>query len=118
MQENVGVNCLGNYYGLGQSFDGAVFGSDGIAPALLASNAHGNAPKIVEIIKIFIKGVDKVNEQNTIAKSRAEQSRAEQSRAEQSRAEQSLYFLALCLEKIVELVMQAAYGMLMVWGQL
>ena len=51
--------------------------------------ASGDDLSVVEIVKICSKGVDKVNEANTIAKSRAEQSRAEQSRAEQSRAEQS-----------------------------
>lgn len=72
-KKNVDVDFLGNYYGLGRSFDGAVFGSDGVAPTLLASNAHGNAPKIVETIKLCIKGIDTVNGTNTIAKQASKQ---------------------------------------------
>ena len=48
--------------------------------------ASGDDLSVVELVKISIKGVDKVNETNTIAKSRAEQSRAEQSRAERKNA--------------------------------
>lgn len=51
MQEN--VNYLGNYYGLGPSFDGAVFDENGLSPTILASNAHGNAPKFIEAEKII-----------------------------------------------------------------
>lgn len=37
--------------------------------------ASGDDLSVVELVKIVSKGVDKVNETNTIAKSRAEQSR-------------------------------------------
>lgn len=43
---------LGNYYGGGTSFDGAVYDILGLCPTLLASNAHGNVPKFVEVIKL------------------------------------------------------------------
>ena len=48
--------------------------------------ASGDDLSVVELIKIGRKGVDKVNEVNTIAKSRADQSRADQSRAERKNA--------------------------------
>ena len=41
------VTCLGNYYGHGPSFDGAVFDKNGLSPTLLASNSHGNVPKFI-----------------------------------------------------------------------
>ena len=60
----------------GKTQSRTVYMADGLCPTLCSGMDHGNTiPYVIEI-----KGVDKVNEVNTIAKSRAEQSRAEQSR--------------------------------------
>lgn len=45
------VRFLGNIYGYGQSFDGAVFDKKGIAPTLKASASHGPVKIIVKNIK-------------------------------------------------------------------
>lgn len=47
-EETNQVKYLGNYYGYGCSYDGTVIDREGICNALLASNSHGNVPKIVE----------------------------------------------------------------------
>lgn len=53
----------------GKTQSRTVYMADGICPTLCSGMDHGNTiPYVIEI-----KGVDKVNEQNTIAKSRAEQ---------------------------------------------
>ena len=50
--KDLSVNFLGNYLGYVPSYDGAVFDKNGLAPTILASNAHGNAPKVLEIMPI------------------------------------------------------------------
>ena len=47
------VIFLGNVYGYGQSFDGAVFDKKGIAPTLKASASHGPS-------KIIVRKKDKI----------------------------------------------------------
>lgn len=43
---------LGNYFGHGPSYDGAVFSlAAGCSTTLLASNAHGNVYKFIEVKK-------------------------------------------------------------------
>ena len=67
---------LGNIYGFGRSFAGAVWDANHIAPTLTTMQGGGREPHIMEIKNL-------TREDKYECLSRAEQSRAEQSRAEQ-----------------------------------